>query len=74
MDAKKLKRRARNIRWMLVLAVIYVGLIVVIPTLTGNSLVDGVIGVLLGLYICSHPAVNMVDTIFFGREIFARLA
>lgn len=34
------------------------------PTLTGMPLLDGGIGVLLGLYICSHPAANAVDMLF----------
>jgi type II secretory pathway component PulL len=29
---------------------------------------DGIIGVLLGLYICSHPAANMLDALFFERR------
>jgi hypothetical protein len=29
--------------------------------------VDGVAGVLLGLYICSHPAANALDRLFLNR-------
>ena len=36
-------------------------------TLTGVENLDGVIAVLFGLYICSHPAANMVDLLFFRR-------
>ena len=35
-------------------------------------LVDGTIGVLLGLYICAHPAANGVDLIFLERGAFRR--
>ncbi len=35
-------------------------------SLTGSIRMDGVIGVLLGLYICSHPAANFLDMILFG--------
>jgi hypothetical protein len=28
---------------------------------------DGSLGVILGLYICSHPAANAVDMLFFER-------
>jgi len=38
-------------------------------TLTGADNVDGIIGVLFGLYICSHPAANIVDLLFFRRGI-----
>lgn len=33
-------------------------------TLTGVPLLDGGIGVILGLYICSQPAANAVDMLF----------
>lgn len=36
-------------------------------TLTGADNLDGIIAVLFGLYICSHPAANMVDLLFFRR-------
>jgi hypothetical protein len=36
------------------------------PTLTGMNQVDGSVGVLLGLYICSHPAAHLVNLLFFG--------
>jgi len=36
-------------------------------TLTGSNKWDGIFGVVLGLYICSHPAANMVDLLFFRR-------
>jgi hypothetical protein len=38
-----------------------------------HSLVDGTIGVLLGLYICSHPAANGIDLIFLERGAFRRV-
>ena len=41
--------------------------------LDGSGLVDGTIGVLLGLYICSHPAANGIDLIFLERGAFRRV-
>jgi len=38
-----------------------------------SPLVDGTIGVLLGLYICSHPAANGIDLIFLERGAFRRV-
>ena len=35
-------------------------------TLTGTGRVDGIIGVALGLYICSHPASTLVDMLFYN--------
>lgn len=36
--------------------------------LTGNLTVDGSVTVLLGLYICSRPAGNAIDLLFFERN------
>jgi hypothetical protein len=36
-------------------------------TLTGLVHLDGIIGVVLGLYICSHPAAHLIDTLFYRR-------
>jgi len=63
-------RRGHNIKtlWALVLlGIAYSSLLYYQRTLTGTNNVDGIIGVLLGLYICSHPAANVVDMLFFGR-------
>ena len=63
-------RRGRNIKtlWALVLlGIAYSSLLYYQRTLTGAKNVDGILGVLLGLYICSHPAANVVDLLFFGR-------
>ena len=66
----KQHRRGRNIKtlWALILfGIAYSGLLHYQRTLTGMNEVDGIIGVLLGLYICSHPAANVVDMLFFRR-------
>jgi hypothetical protein len=63
-------RRGHNIKtlWTLVLlGIAYSSLLYYQRTLTGTNNVDGIIGVMLGLYICSHPAANVVDMLFFGR-------
>jgi hypothetical protein len=56
--------------WVLVvLGIAYSSLLYTQPTLTGMSDLDGIIGVVLGLYICSHPAANLVDMLFYRRSI-----
>ena len=52
---------------MVLLAIAYTGLLHYLHTLTGISVLDGSMGVILGLYICSHPAANAVDMLFFER-------
>jgi hypothetical protein len=43
-------------------------------SLTGQETLDGGIGIMLGLYICSHPAANAVDLLFFNRFALRELA
>ncbi|MBM3135210.1 MAG: hypothetical protein FJZ89_08005 [Chloroflexi bacterium] len=64
------QRRGRNWQTLLMtilLAGAYGGWLYTQRTLTGTSRGDGIIGVLLGLYICSHPAANFLDLLFFSR-------
>jgi hypothetical protein len=63
-------RRGRNFRllWVLVvIAAVYIVFLAYRHLLTGVPWLDGAIGVLLGLYIGSRPAANLVDFLFFGR-------
>jgi len=46
------------------LALLYGGWIVTQRTITGTPRLDGISGVLLGLFVCSRPAANMVDLLF----------
>jgi len=61
-------RITRNI-WllvsMLILAGLYVGWLAYFGQLSHSSRLDGTLGILLGLYICSHPAANMLDILLF---------
>ena len=62
------RRRGHNVKtmWMLILlAIAYGGWLYYERTLTGNNKLDGSIGVLLGLFICAHPAANLLDVLLF---------
>jgi hypothetical protein len=50
------------------LALLYGGWIYTQRTITGIPRLDGAIGVLLGLFICSLPAANMLDLLFAARR------
>ena len=63
----------RTLWALILLGLLYLGLVVFTPTLTGISLLDGSIGVVLGLFICSRPAGNAVDMLFYERGAFRRL-
>ena len=64
-----------RVLWALVLvAAAYAGLFYGLPSLTGSNMLDGIIGVLLGLYICSHPAANAVDMLFLERGALHRIS
>lgn len=37
--------------------------------LTGTHQIDGILGVLLGLYTCAQPAANVLDIVLYGRYL-----
>ncbi len=47
------------------LALVYFAALFLLHTLTGHSRWDGIIGIVLGLYISSHPAANLVNVLIF---------
>jgi hypothetical protein len=67
MDYHQRPRGTRTLWGLVLLAIGYAGLLLYVETLTGSSLLDGAVSVILGLYICSHPAANAVDLIFLQR-------
>jgi hypothetical protein len=63
----------RKFTFLLVLTLsglVYSGWVQFLGTLTGADAADGIIGVVFGLYICSHPARFVVDLLFFRRSVF----
>ena len=65
------QRRGRNYKMLglvSVLALLYIGWMNFQRTITGMPQLDGTIGVLLGLFICSRPAANMLDLLFTQRS------
>jgi hypothetical protein len=59
------RARSATMLWAIVMvALAYGGLLVAYSTLTGEYRIDGAIGVALGLYVCSHPASNVLDLLF----------
>ena len=48
----------------MLLALAYSVLSYTLGSLTGEAQYDGIIGIVLGLYVCSHPASNVLDLLF----------
>ena len=60
--------------WLhLILALAYAVPSVLLDTITPSPVLDGAIGVLLGLAICSVPARNTIDTLFANRFALGQL-
>jgi len=69
MDQQPLGRKVITLSMFIVLGIAYSTFLYFQPTLTGRHQFDGIIGVVLGLYISSHPAANLVDMLFYRRGI-----
>ncbi len=64
------RKRALKIAWLCLLvtvAMAYSSLLNLQQTLTGANKSDGIMGVLLGLFICAQPAANILEALLFGR-------
>lgn len=65
------QERGRNYKTLgvvIMLALLYGGWLYTQHMIIGMPRLDGVIGVLLGLFICSRPAANMLDLLFSQRS------
>ena len=68
MAQKKLRRRYDWLGTLVLAAAVYSGAIWYFHTVTGEHRFDGMLGVALGLYICSQPAENFLNMLFFERH------
>jgi hypothetical protein len=69
MDHQRLGRNIMTFCVLTALGVSYSGWLYSQQTLTRMDNVDGISGVVLGLYISSHPAATLVDMLFYRRGI-----
>ena len=74
----KSRRRRHNtilLFGLIILGVVYCSLMQFNIPLTRNPKIDGIIGVLFGLYTASIPAANSLDLLFFaGSELRGELS
>jgi hypothetical protein len=68
MQQRRRDQQATVLLILLVLGLVYAVLLQQFDTLTGRDWLDGVIGVVLGLYICAHPAAHTIDLFFRERR------
>src|ERR1700693_2717257 len=68
MDRHRSRRNIKTLGALVLLGLAYSSLLYYQRTLTGINKVDGIIGMMLGLYICSYPAANFMDMFFFERD------
>ncbi len=68
MRTRRPRRNTITLLLLVMLAVVYCAVLYFNLPLTTNPKVDGIIGVLLGLYAASHPAANVLDLLFFARQ------
>ena len=69
MDPNKRLSKTVLLCFLVLVALVYGYLLNAQGSLTGVSTRDGIIGVLLGLFICSQPAANFLDALLFGRYL-----
>jgi len=69
MEQPPLGRKIIALSVLSVLGMAYSGFLCSQPTLTGRYIMDGIIGVVLGLYISSHPAAHLVEMLFYRRPM-----
>ena len=60
-------RRSLVLIILIVIGLVYSSLINLHVPLTSRYQWDGLLGVLYGLYACSHPAANVLDMLFYAR-------
>ncbi len=68
-------KQRRNTTLLIVLILVAAGYCLLLYfnlPLTTNIKIDGIIGVLYGLFAASHPAANVLDLLFYARDDLRR--
>lgn len=69
MDQQKVGSKIVTLSVLAVVGVAYCTFVYSRGMLTKPDHLEGIIGVVLGLYICSHPAAHLIDMLFYRRGI-----
>lgn len=68
-------RTRRDVAWLAAVAGLgaaWVGISVLLGAVTGRHQVDGIVGIVLGLYVSSFPARHFVDLLIYWKTELAR--
>jgi hypothetical protein len=68
MKVKRTHKLVQRVIWLgvlVLLALAYAAWQMVRPQLPGTNRLEGILGVLLGLFICAQPAAHFIDIFFF---------
>ncbi len=74
MAQQQYKRNTKVLWGLVLLALAYSSAIHYLHALTSMPMLDGGLGVALGLYICSHPAANAIDMLYLERYSLQQIA
>ena len=69
MGIKWVKEKSQFLAWLLLLSILYSSLLYIHLSLTGTHRLDGTIGVIAGIYVCAHPASNLLDFVLYGKHL-----
>jgi hypothetical protein len=64
------KRNARDVRTLALLiftSACYLAALILIPFMPTFEQVEGIVGVVLGLYVCAHPARHFMDLLLYRK-------
>ena len=64
MNQPRLEHHTKRMWISVLLAIAYGSLLLYLHAFTGSNTLDGIIGVMLGLYIGSHPAAHLLDLLY----------
>ncbi len=68
MKQPRLEHHTKRMWLAVLLAIAYGTVLLYQHTLTGSNTLDGIIGVLLGVYICAHPSAHLLDLLYLTHE------
>jgi hypothetical protein len=68
MEARERRRNSWKLAVLLLVAVLFILLLSRARLLTASVILDGTIGIVVGLYVCAQPAANAVTMLLFEKH------